>query len=237
MPRILADAFEQQASIAAPEDPERALELHHAAAEHPTRARTQHLLPRQPRQAGLAGRHHQRPDRATRLLSASHQARAAIGYPRPPIDQPSQPTAVRCTCRARRRRSTRTGAAGEHSPSTPPSPTPAAARGSRERPSTGWASLTPTEREVAELAARGATNPDIASRLFMSRGTVKTHLSHVYAKLGISNRTELAAHAQPSEPRSTRPSTHPLDWRNRDGAGAVVGEPALLARRQRDAAG
>jgi DNA-binding NarL/FixJ family response regulator len=38
----------------------------------------------------------------------------------------------------------------------------------------------------------GLNNPEIGSRLFMSRGTVKTHLSHVYAKLGVANRTELA---------------------------------------------
>lgn len=42
------------------------------------------------------------------------------------------------------------------------------------------------------LAADGLSNPDIGSRLFMSRSTVKTHLSHVYAKLGVTNRTELA---------------------------------------------
>ncbi|GAB3872852.1 hypothetical protein GCM10029964_011990 [Kibdelosporangium lantanae] len=38
----------------------------------------------------------------------------------------------------------------------------------------------------------GLNNPEIGARLFMSRGTVKTHLSHVYAKLGVANRTELA---------------------------------------------
>ena len=43
------------------------------------------------------------------------------------------------------------------------------------------------------LAADGMTNPEIAARLFMSRSTVKTHLSHVYAKLGVANRTDLAA--------------------------------------------
>jgi DNA-binding CsgD family transcriptional regulator len=66
-------------------------------------------------------------------------------------------------------------------------------RGTRGRPSTGWPSLTPTEREVVALAVEGLTNPEIASRLYMSRGTVKTHLAHVYTKLSVSNRTELAA--------------------------------------------
>ncbi|WP_433197780.1 helix-turn-helix transcriptional regulator [Nocardia sp. CA-107356] len=66
------------------------------------------------------------------------------------------------------------------------------ARGRRNRPDSGWESLTPTERSVVELAVSGLTNPEIAARLFISRGTVKTHLAHVYAKLGIGNRTELA---------------------------------------------
>ena len=67
------------------------------------------------------------------------------------------------------------------------------ARGARLRPATGWPSLTPTEREVVALVAEGLTNPDVAERLFMSRSTVKTHLNHVFAKLGISTRAELAA--------------------------------------------
>jgi DNA-binding CsgD family transcriptional regulator len=71
------------------------------------------------------------------------------------------------------------------------------ARGPRRRPSSGWAGLTPAERSVVRLAAEGLSNPDIGARLFMSRSTVKTHLSHVYAKLGITNRTELAALAVP----------------------------------------
>jgi DNA-binding CsgD family transcriptional regulator len=66
------------------------------------------------------------------------------------------------------------------------------ARGARRRPSTGWASLTPTELQVVGLAVEGLTNPEIAGRLFISRDTVKTHLSHIYAKLGVTNRTELA---------------------------------------------
>jgi ATP/maltotriose-dependent transcriptional regulator MalT len=66
-------------------------------------------------------------------------------------------------------------------------------RGPRRRPRTGWASLTPTELDVVRLVAEGLSNPGIGNRLFISRGTVKTHLSHVYAKLGVANRTELAA--------------------------------------------
>jgi predicted ATPase/DNA-binding CsgD family transcriptional regulator len=66
------------------------------------------------------------------------------------------------------------------------------AHGPRDRPTAGWASLTPTELEVAKLAATGISNPQIASRLFMSRSTVKSHLSSVYLKLGVANRTELA---------------------------------------------
>ena len=69
------------------------------------------------------------------------------------------------------------------------------ARGDRKRPTTGWDSLTPTERQVVELAAQGLTNPEIGKRLFIGRGTVKTHLSHVYAKLNVSSRAELAAAA------------------------------------------
>ena len=69
------------------------------------------------------------------------------------------------------------------------------ARGERRRPSFGWDSLTPTEWEVVRLAAAGLTNPAIGERLFISRGTVKTHLLHVFAKLGVHTRAELAAAA------------------------------------------
>jgi len=66
-------------------------------------------------------------------------------------------------------------------------------RGPRRRPGRGWSSLTTTEVEVARLAVGGLTNPEIGARLFMSRSTVKTHISHIYAKLDVANRTELAA--------------------------------------------
>jgi DNA-binding NarL/FixJ family response regulator len=66
-------------------------------------------------------------------------------------------------------------------------------RGSRARAAVGWEALTPSERQVAELAAEGLTNPQIAERLVVSRHTVATHVSHVLAKLGLRSRYELAA--------------------------------------------
>jgi DNA-binding CsgD family transcriptional regulator len=69
------------------------------------------------------------------------------------------------------------------------------ARGQRQRPSAGWGSLTPTELDVVRLATQGLTNAAIGTQLFMSAGTAKVHLSHIYAKLGIGGRAELAAEA------------------------------------------
>lgn len=68
-------------------------------------------------------------------------------------------------------------------------------RGERKRPSSGWASLTPTERQVVDLVGQGLSNQEIGDRLFISARTVGSHLSHVYAKLGMSSRAELAAGA------------------------------------------
>jgi DNA-binding CsgD family transcriptional regulator/tetratricopeptide (TPR) repeat protein len=69
------------------------------------------------------------------------------------------------------------------------------ARGERKRPTAGWPSLTPTELRIVALVAAGLTNPKIAERMFVARGTVKVHLSHIFAKLGVSTRAELAAQA------------------------------------------
>jgi predicted ATPase/DNA-binding CsgD family transcriptional regulator len=65
-------------------------------------------------------------------------------------------------------------------------------RGEHADATFGWASLSPVERQVADLASQGLNNPDIARALFISRNTVKVHLSRAYAKLGVANRTELA---------------------------------------------
>jgi DNA-binding CsgD family transcriptional regulator len=61
------------------------------------------------------------------------------------------------------------------------------------RGSGGPAALTEREREIAALAASGATNPEIARAVFLSRKTVERHVSAALAKLGARNRTELAS--------------------------------------------
>jgi DNA-binding CsgD family transcriptional regulator len=59
------------------------------------------------------------------------------------------------------------------------------------RPLSGWRSLTPTERRVVALVARGLTNTAIAEGLVVSRRTVETHVSHLFRKLGVTSRVEL----------------------------------------------
>jgi DNA-binding CsgD family transcriptional regulator len=67
------------------------------------------------------------------------------------------------------------------------------ARGERKRPSSGWASLTPTELDVARLAAEGLSNAEIGAKLFIAPGTAKVHLHHLYVKLNLANRAQLTA--------------------------------------------
>jgi pimeloyl-ACP methyl ester carboxylesterase/DNA-binding CsgD family transcriptional regulator len=67
------------------------------------------------------------------------------------------------------------------------------------RPAAGWQALTDAERRVAVVVAEGLNNREVAERLYLSRYTVETHLKHVFAKLGVSSRAELAALA----PRNT----------------------------------
>ena len=55
--------------------------------------------------------------------------------------------------------------------------------------------LTPREREVLRLVARGYTNQEIATELTLSLSTVKTHLEHIIAKLDVSDRTQAAVRA------------------------------------------
>jgi DNA-binding NarL/FixJ family response regulator len=76
----------------------------------------------------------------------------------------------------------------------------------RHRPTHGWEALTPSELRIAQLVAKGLSNPDIAARLYVSRGTVQTHVSSILAKLHMNSRIELIRQhptlaQNPSEPQ------------------------------------
>ena len=62
----------------------------------------------------------------------------------------------------------------------------------QRRPASGWAALTTTELEVVALVADGLTNREIGERLHMSARTAEAHLTHVFAKLSLATRTQLA---------------------------------------------
>jgi DNA-binding CsgD family transcriptional regulator/tetratricopeptide (TPR) repeat protein len=171
LPRILADALDQQGRSLIAEQPDQAVDLLHEAltirVDHGLRT---YLIDSLESLALLAD-HTNRPADAARLANAAAAARVDAGYTAPP-DRPllqttDEPPMSLDEAVAYVRRT----------------------RGTRGRPTSGWASLTPTEQEVVALAVEGLSNPEIGERLFMSRGTVKTHLAHVYAKLASLKRT------------------------------------------------
>jgi DNA-binding NarL/FixJ family response regulator len=79
----------------------------------------------------------------------------------------------------------------------------------RDRPATGWASLTNTESGIARLISDGKSNPEIAQTLFLSRRTIETHVSHILTKLGQRSRVDIArlAAAQPPDKTGVAAST------------------------------
>ena len=68
-------------------------------------------------------------------------------------------------------------------------------RGERKRASSGWASLTRAELDVVKHVAEGLGNKEVAARLFVSPRTVQAHLTHIYTKLGLTSRVQLAQEA------------------------------------------
>ncbi|MEU5884782.1 LuxR C-terminal-related transcriptional regulator [Spirillospora sp. NPDC047279] len=204
MPRIHAGMLDELALLAHATDAERALKLHHEA----LRVRMDHdlVLGYVSSLESLALLHLRRgaAEIAGVLAGAAERARADLG-PAPEDLRGSAPgksvrvvdRTVAEALRARleqeqdplfrealdRGRTMDLQSAVAHA---------ARGRGPRHRPESGWDSLTPAELSVVEHAVQGLTNPEIAARLFISRGTVKTHLAHAYAKLHVANRTELA---------------------------------------------
>ncbi len=63
------------------------------------------------------------------------------------------------------------------------------------RATSGWEALTPTEVKIAAMIAGGASTPDIARGMFLSRRTVQTHISHILGKLGVKGRVDIVREA------------------------------------------
>ena len=91
--------------------------------------------------------------------------------------------------------------------------------------------LTAQELAVARLVAVGMSNRQVASELFISIKTVQFHLTHIYAKLGVGSRAELAAQFRDNQPTTTTPASRgqraddasPALPEARDGGGAPTG--------------
>ena len=62
----------------------------------------------------------------------------------------------------------------------------------RPRGAVGWEALSPAELAVAHLVAEGRSNREIAAELFLARGTVESHVSHILGKLGAHSRIAIA---------------------------------------------
>lgn len=133
---------------------------------------------------------------AVRLWAATESLRSTLGYARFPVEQGPYETAVAAATRAIGQDQFSTAwSEGAKLSADEAIAYAARGRGERKRPGAGWASLTPSELEVARLVGEHLSNPEIAKRLFVSRATVKTHLVHIFAKLGIDSRSELSAAA------------------------------------------
>jgi len=133
---------------------------------------------------------------AIRLWAAAESRRSELGYARFPVDRgPHEAAVAAANDTLGADEFAATWAEGAKLSMEEAIAYAVRGRGERKRPSTGWASLTPSELDVVRLVGEHLTNPEIAGRLFVSRATVKTHLVHIFTKLGIDSRSELAAEA------------------------------------------
>ena len=189
---ILAQALDEQAHLTVADDPTAAEHLHHEAlAIRIERSLRLYLPDSLDALAGCAARAGDYRD-AGRLLAASDVARQQLGYPRPPVDR----AAHEALCSAIDSELSEEAVAAATAEGATLTLDQAVAyarrgRGPRDRNARGWTGLSPTELAVARHVARGLTNRDIAAQMLVSLSTVKTHLTHIFIKLDVTNRTEL----------------------------------------------
>jgi DNA-binding CsgD family transcriptional regulator len=79
-----------------------------------------------------------------------------------------------------------------------------------DRPAFGWASLTDTEHRIADLVARGLSNREVAGQMFLSTHTVAFHLRHIYWKLDVTSRVQLARLSAGKSALDERPVPAPV---------------------------
>jgi predicted ATPase/DNA-binding CsgD family transcriptional regulator len=133
-------------------------------------------------------------EEAARLLGAAGRIRSELGIVRWPQERPEAAELERTLEQALGSEAFEVALAdGARMPADEAFAWLQRSRGSRKRPLSGWASLTPTEVQVVKLVSEGLTNPQVAERMFISRATVKVHLGHVFQKLDVRSRSELAA--------------------------------------------
>ncbi|WP_231995799.1 LuxR family transcriptional regulator [Mycobacterium sp. 852002-51163_SCH5372311] len=133
---------------------------------------------------------------AARLLGAAEAVRQRMRHPRYPMYQAGYDAAVAAVQAALGHNDFDAARAEGAALSTEEAIAYAQrGRGERKRPTTGWRSLTPMERDVVRLVREGLGNKEIGARLFVSPRTVQTHLTHVYAKLGLTSRVQLVQEA------------------------------------------
>jgi DNA-binding CsgD family transcriptional regulator len=141
------------------------------------------------------------PRQATHLLGAAEALRETSGAPIPPVEQQAHSQIV-ARVRGRLREDTFAAAwsqgrglsltsaidlAMRDEVSSSPLPSPTLTDGPQM--------LSPREREIAQLIAQGASNRDVAEQLVVSIKTVETHVQHIFAKLDVRTRAEIAVWA------------------------------------------
>lgn len=147
------------------------------------------------------------PVTATRLLAAASAERTRISYARFPVHRADHQTLLReLKGSLGAPEFSMVWAEGEQLSLADAIAPARTRRGSQRRPATGWDALTPAELRVVALVAEGLNNVQIAERLFVTHDTVKGHVASAFRKLGISNRTELAAEATRRHQRKWQPS-------------------------------
>ena len=199
-PWLHGDLDLQQALLVRESDPALAHDLLHRALDIYRAAGLASFVPRALEMLASLASQDQVSARIATVLAAATASRSAIGHSRNPAEAGEYDALIARVSEALGDEFDAAWAAGLTMTADQAIGLLSRGRGPRDRPSAGWPSLTPTETEVARLVSQGMSNAAVGQRLFMSRSTVKTHLAHIFEKLGIGSRAELAATAARDDP-------------------------------------